>query len=621
MRRISLLLLLLSFQVTGQDLKEAILSTTIKEATVFMQGAQVTRTGKVNVDAGKSIIKVKSLSPYLNEKSVQVKADGDFTILSVNHKLNYLADEKRDAQLDSLQQLEQALALQISQQKARTEVLKEKQSVLGANKNLSGANSTVTLAQLKQAIEFYDKELSEIKSEELKVLEQIKQLEERRVKLTKQIQTMNQETDLPHSEIEIRVEAKSRTVGDFTLTYMVNNAGWFPKYDIRSKDIETPIELRYKAEVYQNTGEDWHNIRLRFSNGNPNKSGVAPQLRPWYLNFARNTVFKRPSYETLSIKHGSVSGRVMDENGEPLAGVTVLVMGTNIGSITDIGGNYSLTLPNGATDLMFSFIGYETQTLPITSEQINVRMNPDLMELSEVVVVGYGIAGRVPGVSVRDAPRAKKAETVTTTTIENPTTVEFEVETPYTIKSNGEKMTIDLSTYDIAATYKYYAVPKIEKEAFLMAEITNWDQYNLMEGEANLYFEDTYVGRSILEATLLKDTLSISFGRDRNIAFEREKIKDYTKKRAIGSNQIENIGLKTTIKNKKSQPIKVTIFDQVPVSAISDIVVSATEVSNGKLEEGTGIITWEINMQPQEQRELILQYEVKYPRRESVILE
>ena len=296
-------------------------------------------------------------------------------------------------------------------------------------------------------------------------------------------------------------------------------------------------------------------------------------------------------------------------------------MGTNIGSVTDIGGNYSLTLPNGATDLMFSFIGYETQTLPITSEQINVRMHPDHMELSEVVVVGYDIAGRAPALSVHDAPRAKKAETIVTTTIENQTTAEFEVETPYSIKSNGEKMTIDLSTYDIEAAYKYYAVPKTEKEAFLIAEITNWDQYNLMEGEANLYFEDTYVGRSILEATLLKDTLSISFGRDRNIAFEREKIKDYTKKRAIGSNQIENIGLKTTVRNKKSQPIKVIVFDQVPVSAISDIVVSPKEVSNGKLEESTGIITWELTLQPQGQQELILQYEVKYPKRESVVLE
>ncbi len=620
MKRISLLLMLLSYQAAGQDIKETILPTTIKEATVFMQGAHITRTGKVNIEAGKSIVKVKSLSPYLNEKSVQVKANGEFTILSINHKFNYLGDGRKDAKLDSLRQLEQELSSQVSHQKARIEVLKEKQSLLNANKNLSGTNAIVTLAQLKQAIEFYDKELSEMKREELKVHDQIKYLEERRTKVAKQIQTMNQETDLPQSEIEIIVEAKSKTAGDFNLTYIVSNVGWFPKYDIRAKDIESPIELRYKAEVYQNTGEDWQNIKLKFSNGDPNKSGVAPQLAPWYLNFARNTIFNRASYETLSRRHGNVSGRVVDENGEPLPGVTILVQGTNIGTITDIGGNYSLTLPNGATDLVFNFIGYETQALPITSEQINVRMNPDLMELSEVVVVGYGVAGRAPGMSVRSAPKPK-AETIITTTIENQTTVEFEVETPYTIRANGEKMTVDLSTHAIEATYKYYAVPKIEKEAFLIAEISNWDQYNLMEGEANLYFEGTYVGRSILEATLLKDTLSISFGRDRNIAFEREKIKDFTKIRTLGSNQIENIGLKTTVRNRKSQPIKIMIFDQVPVSAISDIVVSPKETSHGKLEESTGIVTWELTMQPQEQRELVLQYEVKYPRKERVILE
>lgn len=620
MRRIFLLLILLSFQTFGQDFKETILSTTIQEATVFLQGAQITRTGKVNIGTGRSIVKVKALSPYLNEKSIQVKANGDFTVLSVNHKFDYLGNGQKDAKLDSLKLMEQELSSQISHYNARIEVLKEKQSLLNANKDLSGANTSVTLTQLKQAIEFYDKELSEMKEEELKVRAEIKDLEERRTKLAKQIQTMNQETDLPQSEIEIRVEAKNKTIGDFTLTYMVDNAGWFPKYDIRTKDIESPIELRYKAEVYQNTGEDWHNIKLKFSNGDPNKSSVAPQLKPWYLNFARNTIFNRASYETLSRRHGNISGRIVDENGEPLPGTNVMVKGTSIGTITDLGGNYSLTLPNGATDLIVSFIGYETQYIPITGEQINVRMNPDLMQLEEVVVTGYGIQGRASGLSVRSAPQPK-AETITTTTIENQTTVEFEVEIPYTIKSNGEKLTVDLSTYDIETAYQYYAAPKIEKEAFLIAEITNWDQYNLLEGEANLYFEDAYVGRTILEAKSLKDTLAISLGRDKNIVLSREKIKDYTKKRSIGSSQIENIGLKITVRNKKSQPIAITIFDQVPVAVISDIVVTLKEISGGKLEESTGVVTWEIQLKPQEQKELMLQYEVKYPKKESVVLE
>src|SRR5690606_33383559 len=155
--------------------------------------------------------------------------------------------------------------------------------------------------------------------------------------------------------------------------------------------------------------------------------------------------------------------------------------------------------------------------------------------------------------------------------------VEIEVEDPYTIQSNGEKLVVELKQYDIAAEYQYYAVPKIDKDAFLMARIVSWDQYNLLEGEANLYFEDAYVGRSLLNAKALTDTLSISLGRDKNIVIGRVKVDQYTQKRFIGSNRTESRGFRIVAKNKKSQPVKLTLFDQVPVSVNHDITVKVIE--------------------------------------------
>jgi uncharacterized protein (TIGR02231 family) len=154
-----------------------------------------------------------------------------------------------------------------------------------------------------------------------------------------------------------------------------------------------------------------------------------------------------------------------------------------------------------------------------------------------------------------------------------------------------------------------------------MARIINWDQYNLLEGEANLYFEDAFVGRSILDAKALKDTLEISLGRDKNIVVGREKVEQFSKRRSIAGNIIETRGFKIIASNKKSLAIKLTIFDQVPVSVASDISVNSLELSNGKLEEKTGKVIWELSIEPQQQKELSLQYEVKYPKRERVILE
>ncbi|MCF6205256.1 MAG: DUF4139 domain-containing protein, partial [Methylococcaceae bacterium] len=206
-----------------------------------------------------------------------------------------------------------------------------------------------------------------------------------------------------------------------------------------------------------------------------------------------------------------------------------------------------------------------------------------------VVSVGYGLEGKVPGVMIRGNSSApKKSKVVQTLTIENQTTVEFEVKTPYSIKSNGEKLTVNLTTYESETIYEYYAVPKLDKDAFLIARIINWDQYNLLEGEANLYFEEAYVGRTILDARSLNDTLDISLGRDKNIIVGREKVDEFSKKRTVGSNKIDSRGFKIIVRNKKSQAIKLTILDQIPIASISEISISPDELSGGKLEVATG---------------------------------
>jgi len=623
---IILLALLLASQTFSQNFRELELKTSINEVTIYLQGGLVIRTGKLEIPQGKSTLKIKTLSPHIDDKSVQVKGTGEFTILSVNHKLNYLNRIKKSKRIDSLTNQIKTLDFEISSNRSRLEILSEKQSLLNENKNLGGETSGASLTQIKQAIEFYDKELTSIKLEEINIKVRIKELNEKKDRIGKEISDVQGKDELPTGEIEIRVESSQKTNGEFKITYLVANTGWYPKYDVRVRSVEQPLELNYKADIYQNTGVEWDNVRLKLSNGNPNQSGVAPELQTWHLNYARNTIFNRSTYGVISNSVRNVSGNILDENGEPLPGVTILVKGTTVGTVTDFDGSYSLTLPNGASHLVVSFVGYVLQELPITSQNISVRLEPDFMALQEVVVTGYGVSkslrGRIPGVSIRgNSSLEKKADIITTTVIENQTTVEFEVDEPYSIKSNGDMLSVDLNSFEIETLYEYYAVPKLDKDAFLIAKIINWDQYNLLEGEANLYFEETYVGRSILDARSLEDTLNISLGRDKSIVIGREKVNEFSKRKTVGSNKIESRGFKVIARNKKAQSIKMTLFDQIPITAISDITVLPTELSNGKLDKKTGEITWELELEPQQQTELTLSYEVKYPKKEKVNLE
>lgn len=623
----TLLLLLINSHLFAQSFPDKELTTAINEVTVFQNSAQIFESGKVSIPKGTSVLRIKGLTPYLDEKSIQVKAEGDFVILAVNHKLNYFQEVIKDSKIDSLKKQAESIEDALDRENAKLEVLKEKQSLLNANKDLGGINGGATVAQLKAAIDFYESEVSKIKEEEMRILKSKEVKQTLLTKIENQRKELNEQRTLPTSEIEVRVQAARIINAEFKVTYLTNNAGWYPKYDIRVKNIQSPLTLTYKAEVFQNTGVDWKNVKLRFSNGNPNQSGVVPELNAWLLNYARNTVFDKSPYGyDIAGGMGTVRGKVLDEGGEVLPGVNVVVKGTTIGTVTDVNGYYSLTLPNGASTLNFSFIGLQTQEVPINKPEINVKLQYDQMQLQEVVVTGYGsaVAGSAPGIRIRGNSSInykEKAEIVTTRVIENQTTVEIEVQTPYTIKSNGEKLQVDLKNHEIDALYEYYAIPKLDKDAFLIARIINWDQYNLLEGEANLYFEDAFIGRSILDAKALQDTLNISLGRDRNIVIGREKNDQFTKKKVLGSNVVETRGFNIVVRNKKSQAIKLTLFDQIPVSVINDISVNVTELSGGILDEQLGKITWELQLDPQQQKELKLEYQVKYPRREKVVLE
>ena len=105
----------------------------------------------------------------------------------------------------------------------------------------------------------------------------------------------------------------------------------------------------------------------------------------------------------------TVTGKVLDENKQPMPGVAILIVGTTSGGTTDFDGNFTLSVPAGNNELQFSFIGYETVKMPIpANNNIRLQMKPQTMTLDDVVVIGYGtsrkgdLTGAVANVSSKD---------------------------------------------------------------------------------------------------------------------------------------------------------------------------------------------------------------------------
>lgn len=616
MKRLLFFLLLGSYAFQGfaQDLKEVTLTNQIKEVTLFLSGAQVFETATGTLPAGETVLLVKGLSPFMDEKSIQVKGQGNFIIQAVNKRLDFLHEKEEGEKAIALEKEIAEIEKRQSNLRNRIQVLGTKMSVLSANKSIGSSQAGTSMTALKATLDFFDAEHTKIANEELQINAQLTANDQEIEALRNQLYALQQSDDKAKAEIRIRVKATNAGPATFQINYLVSNAGWYPKYDVRVKSITEPLQLQYKAEVFQNTGADWKNVKLRFSNANPNQGGQAPIIDKWELNYARYTTVNKFAVPQTP---GSISGLVLDEQGQPLPGTTVLVKGTTIGTSTDLEGRYSLTLPTTAKTLVFSFVGMRMEELPIQGRSsLNVTLMQDTQMLSEVVVTGgyRQMEKKALGASMDAAP-------LMTSFVENQTTVEIQVAEPYSIKTNGERTLVDLKTYKIPATYRYSAIPKLEKDAFLLAEMADWSQYNLLEGESNLYFEDGFVGRSILNPAALQDTLQISMGRDRSLVMQREKVDQFSKKRTIGSNITESHGYEITLKNNKSQAVTLQLKDQIPVSVNSSIEVTTGELSGGILDPLTGIVTWEIILPPGGQQKLSLRYEVKYPKSERIILD
>ncbi len=616
MKRLLFFLLLGSYALQGfaQDLKEVMLTNQIKEVTLFLSGAQVFESATGSLPAGESVLLVKGLSPFLDEKSIQVKGQGNFIIQAVNKRLDFLHEKEEGEKAIALEKEIAEIEKRQSNLRNRIQVLGTKMSVLSANKSIGSSQAGTSMTALKTTLDFFDAEHTKIANEELQINAQLTANDQEIEALRNQLYALQQSDDKAKAEIRIRVKATNAGPATFQINYLVSNAGWYPKYDVRVKSITEPLQLQYKAEVFQNTGADWKNVKLRFSNANPNQGGQAPIIDKWELNYARYTTVNKFAVPQTP---GSISGLVLDEQGQPLPGTAVLVKGTTIGTTTDLEGRYSLTLPTTAKTLVFSFVGMRMEELPIQGRSsLNVTLMQDTQMLSEVVVTGgyRQMEKKALGASMDAAP-------LMTSFVENQTTVEIQVAEPYSIKTNGERTLVDLKTYEIPATYRYTAIPKLEKDAFLLAEMADWSQYSLLEGESNLYFEDGFVGRSILNPAALQDTLQISMGRDRSIVMQREKVDQFSKKRTIGSNITESRGYEITLKNNKSQALTLQVKDQIPVPVNSSIEVTTGELSGGVLDPVTGIVTWEITLAPGGQQKLSLSYEVKYPKSERVILD
>lgn len=509
--------------------------------------------------------------------------------------------------------------------KSQLEVVNAQLEMLKTNCSTGNRTAVTPLANIKELNDYYAQQMLELKKKAITIDQELAKLAEVREKQEKTADSIAHLKLKTITEAELKLQVPQAGKVDFTLTYYVKNAGWYPTYDIRSEGVGQPLQLSYKANMFQNTKEEWKNIPVTLSSANPNRSNIAPELRTYWLDYGRSA----PRYDE-SVTEGDVSGVVTDEAGEPLIGVTVKVVGTTLGTVTDVKGHYSITLPRDHKQLEFAYVGYVSQKRQVKGSTLNVKLKEDDRTLNELVVVGYGVSnsrssrnevahaleGTVPGVAITKSKAKAKQESDLIEVKEQKAQFgyEFEIKQPLTMTSDGKTTTTEIARYQLPATYQYLGIPRADKDAFLVADATEWQQYSLLEGEASVYFENSFVGKTILDPTVITDTLHFSLGRDNGIRIQRAQISGRSTRRLLSTTQEQDLTWRITVKNSRKEAVSLTLRDQIPVSENSNITVTTEELSGGQLNKTTGIVEWQLQLQPNEQRELIVAYRVKFPK-------
>lgn len=610
-----------------KELSEIKATPPIKYVTVFLSGAEVVREGSVSIPQGNSEIILTGISPYAEAKSVQVKlASRDVTVLSVNHMYDLANSGATSEEMAKWQKKLESLNEQIARISNKVSVVQDELAFLQENRSIKGTSSGINLANLKSVNDYYREQNLNLRNQKLELEKELKQLREKRDIVTKEISQQGKLDENPMGEVHIRVDAKRALSCPVELSYYVENASWIPSYDLRSSGLGKPLELSYKATIHQATREDWNRVHLTISSLDPKISNTPPTQKTYYLNY--NT----PAPRYTQNKDDQASGMVLfEEDNEPIVGASVRIAGTNIGTMTDLNGKYSITIPSSGGSLEISYIGCKKSVIPITSQFTTTYLESEDEELQEVVVAGYaaGISMDM-AVAKEEAPSASRKmrssagernSTLEVKQDERQTAVEFELQTPYSIPSDKKPFILEVKRYSLPATYEYVCVPKADPDAFLLAHIGGWEQYKLLSGEVNIFYENSFVGKTILDTRSLTDTLQVSLGRDKGIRVTREKEIEKNSSRFLSSKTEETRSWNTTLRNGKSTPIEITLYDQVPVSTNDEISVRAENISGGEYNPNTGEVKWKLKLNPSESKTLNLKYIVKSPKEKKLYVE
>ncbi|MBI1286821.1 MAG: mucoidy inhibitor MuiA family protein [Flavobacteriales bacterium] len=647
---------ILAATARAQERTEVKVTSKIEKVTVYFKGAQIGRKGGFSATKGnKYLFRIEGIEPGIVLTSLQIKSPDGISINQIGNEVKYTALENHDSEIEAINKELEKLKFNLEDKNDQIALINVQRAMLDENRNISSTQSGMTVEAWKNGVAYYEEKTSELKLKQRKLEREAlviqTEIQSGMDRLGKITGTAKKQT------IDLLVEAtceKTISNGNFLVSYIVPDATWKPKYDLKMKGLDRPLELDVKAEINQSTGSDWKDVDLILTSEDPFTSSEKPELIMWDpLKGYRPSAIRRSTVAPQT-GTGKLFGYIKDGSSYeaiPFANVLLKDGDEVVTAVsTDFEGKYTMNdVPAGTNYTLYvSCVGFSPKEREYISVRADQSVQADVVmtanvQLEQVMITTekskLASRGRYAAVQSNDGQigsikgsrdgatntyidSVRIRGTYNAATIAQKTTrIQYEVKSTRSIPSDKEKHTVQLDALDIVASFKHYSAPVELNKAFLISKVVGWEEYNLLDGLVALHVDGTYIGESTLHAGRVADTLVLSLGTDTKVLVNRTKLKEFSKKTVLGGKKIQERSYKLSLKNTRSEAIKAIVQDQIPVSSDKEVEVELLESGNAKLNKETGVLEWEVEIPAGQTWETTFTFSVKYPNEMRVYID
>lgn len=564
------------------------------EVTLYRNQALVTRRVEVAASEREQEVYVGRLPEQVVADSVFAEGDSAVDVRGVrvrrtagNQSNSREVQRLRDAQRENQRETAENQQRMESIQKRRN-YIDNLMQFTSNSKDIDVNRGLLDAEALEKLVDFGMSAQSRLASEQFELTQRLKELEQKAADLQEQLQLLTRSVQAVH-EATVIVSTPEQAGGSVRLSYLVSGCSWSPQYTLRGALGSDRFDLRYTGLVQQMSGEDWRDVKLTLSTASPNISAAGPVLTPFRVG--TSTPANGPA------KTGQVQGPAGDPFSGPRRGGGAAGAGSgSYGAAGGYGGD--VAGPQSAQQLQQESRSLRRKQSEVANQYAGAQSGSDNLNRDLAL---NSVANEFQSLELK--AEASQIKTLADDATEEVSSQSYEIAQAVSLASRREQHSVLIADAELGGELYHVATPLLSSFAYREADIINDREFGLLGGQATVYLDGRFVGRTEFPSIAAGQHLIVGFGADQQVRTRRELL---DKQDDIqGGNRRLTFNYRLVVANFKDQPVALRMMDRMPIAVRgADVSIqydaSSPELSDDglyrRIQRPRGILRWDLEV-------------------------